>query len=311
MNLKRILRVNFVDFWDNFYKRDNYFYHLLSQKYEVLIDENNPDIVFGSFFNQRKGISVYQNHPCLKVYYTGENDGLKDFPYDVCITQHRIEENDKHFRIPLWVLFTSWFEELNFIHHRDPSYLVTWGSLDKSKLDLEKIVESKKRFCSFIYADLTSERKYWYDTISNISRVDAAGSALNNCSGTIPGRGDQIYKLSFLSDFLFSLSIENSRVNGYATEKILHPMSTLTIPLYWGDPNIQEDFNVDSFVDLRKTTNEVLEEVKELLANKKYYLDKLSKSWFLNDHSKRYKEHSLNFIENSMNKKNETMGITL
>ena len=44
------IRVNFVDFWPDFQKDNNYFYHLLSQKYDVEIDEEglNPDLLFFS-----------------------------------------------------------------------------------------------------------------------------------------------------------------------------------------------------------------------------------------------------------------------
>lgn len=304
--MKQEISINFVDFWPSFHKKDNYFYHLLSQKYSVKIEEDDPDIVFGSFFNQRKGIMKYENHNSLKIYYTGENDGPQGHPYDACMTQHRIESNN-HFRIPLWVFFTSWFGESNFIHHRDPSFLVSWSSLDKSRLDLEAIVDSKSRFCSFIYADLTHERKLWFDVINSFSRVDSAGSCLNNVGGNIQGRGDQVFKLAFLSDYFFSLAIENSCVDGYSTEKLLHPMSTLTIPVYWGDPRLHEDINVDSIIDLRKSSVDVVEELRYLTSSKKAYLDKLEKKWFVQDHTKRYKEDSLLFLESCLlNKKKQS-----
>ena len=38
---KEKIRINFVDFWPNLMKEDNYFYHLLNKEYDVVIDEKN------------------------------------------------------------------------------------------------------------------------------------------------------------------------------------------------------------------------------------------------------------------------------
>ena len=42
------LKINFVDFWPNFLHEDNYFYHLLSREFDVVIDEHDPDLLFFS-----------------------------------------------------------------------------------------------------------------------------------------------------------------------------------------------------------------------------------------------------------------------
>ena len=45
---KKKLRGFFTDFWPNFKLDDNYFYNLLSQKYELEIDPEKPEILFHS-----------------------------------------------------------------------------------------------------------------------------------------------------------------------------------------------------------------------------------------------------------------------
>ena len=45
---KETLTVDFVDFWPNLKKTDNYFYHLLSQEFDVVITDKEPDILFHS-----------------------------------------------------------------------------------------------------------------------------------------------------------------------------------------------------------------------------------------------------------------------
>ena len=65
------LKVNFVDFWPYLYKTDNYFYNLLSLKYDVEIDEKNPDVLFFSVDYE----NTQQRHKykdCLKIFIQGK-----------------------------------------------------------------------------------------------------------------------------------------------------------------------------------------------------------------------------------------------
>jgi len=276
--MKNELKINFVDFWPDFQKKDNYFFHLLSQKYLVRIEENDPDIVFGSYgFSQEKEIHRYSSHRCLKVYYTGESDGPRSFPYDVNITQMRNLDSQFHIRLPLWAFFCSWFNETPIVHSRDPSVLCPINNLVNPSVDFEMIYHQKKKFCSFLYADETYERNFWFDQLSRISFVEASGNARNNTGYKIPGRGDQFHKLSYMSEFFFSLAIENKSANGYLTEKMLHPLTVFSIPIYWGDPQVINDFNPKCFIDARGMSHEkVLEEIIELTKDKRRYIEKMS-----------------------------------
>ncbi len=52
-----------------------------------------------------------------------------------------------------------------------------------------------------------------------------------------------------LSDYKFSLVIENSRQPNYFTEKIIDCFLQKTIPIYWGAPNIAEFFDKNGVVE--------------------------------------------------------------
>ena len=45
------------------------------------------------------------------------------------------------------------------------------------------------------------------------------------------------------------MALENSKVENYVTEKIVEPMVASTIPIYWGDPCVGNEFNKSSFID--------------------------------------------------------------
>lgn len=61
-----------------------------------------------------------------------------------------------------------------------------------------------------------------------------------------------------LSDYKFSLVIENSRQHSYFTEKIIDCFLQKVIPVYWGAPNIDEFFDKNGIVVCSK-----LEDIKK------------------------------------------------
>ena len=68
------MKVAFVDFWPNFRRKNNYFYHLLSLAYDVEIDQQNPDLLILTTdpyrFLQRK---KFANSSATRVFWTMES----------------------------------------------------------------------------------------------------------------------------------------------------------------------------------------------------------------------------------------------
>ena len=48
----------------------------------------------------------------------------------------------------------------------------------------------------------------------------------------------------------FTIAFENESHPGYATEKIIEPLIQGSIPIYWGDTTIAQDFNPDCFINV-------------------------------------------------------------
>jgi hypothetical protein len=65
-------------------------------------------------------------------------------------------------------------------------------------------------------------------------------------------RGPVAEKLTTLADYKFSLCLENSRFDGYVSEKIFDCFFTGTIPIYLGAPDIERYVPPETFVDLRR-----------------------------------------------------------
>ena len=62
-----------------------------------------------------------------------------------------------------------------------------------------------------------------------------------------------------LTNYLFSLAIENSKIDNYFSEKLLDCFATSTIPIYWGCPNIGNFFNTEGMIILDNPNNFDLE----------------------------------------------------
>jgi len=69
-----------------------------------------------------------------------------------------------------------------------------------------------------------------------------------------------------MSNYKFCLAFENSSYPGYTTEKLLNALIANTIPVYWGNPLVEKDFNNKAFINCHsyQDFNEAIKIVKEV-----------------------------------------------
>jgi hypothetical protein len=117
---------------------------------------------------------------------------------------------------------------------------------------------SKKKFCCMLVSNPhAKQRLAFFQELSKYKQVDSGGTVLNNVGSPVTN------KMEFIKDYRFVIAFENEAYPGYSTEKIVEPMLTHSIPLYWGNPEIEKDFNPGSFLMLSpgKTVNELIKEI--------------------------------------------------
>jgi len=279
---KKKLRVFFTDFWLNFELEDNYFYHLLSQKYSLEIDSKNPEILFHSvdYFDEQ-GHKKYDNGFTKKIFFTGENiePNFKETHFSFSFSE---DLGPKNYRLPLWALFINWFNVENNLPQRDPSYLISLDKLTKSR---SRKVIAKPFFCSFIASKPQGERMNFVPNLDNEKKVHSLGRLYSNSFIKINGRGDQKKKLSYMKMFKFNVAFENETSPGYVTEKILHSFFANSIPIYWGDKKVKDDFNKDSFLYYEdyKNSDLLIEDILNINSKKNLLLDYLNQPIFKNN----------------------------
>ena len=172
----------------------------------------------------------------------------------------------------------NWF---NVPHdeNRDQSYLHLLKNFLKK--DLSNLKE-KKYFCSFVASQPKGRRVEFVPLLHQTKSVHCGGRLYNNIGGLINGRGDQKDKITFLNKFKFNISFENCSSKGYITEKIIQPMFTNTIPIYWGAEDVIEDFNENSFINANsfKSNEQLIDYILEVDNNKNLYDEIIHEPWF-------------------------------
>ncbi|MBC8052882.1 MAG: glycosyltransferase [Sphingobacteriaceae bacterium] len=245
------LKINFTDFWDGFKETDNFFWNLLSRHYELELSEE-PDVLLFSVFGDS-----FKKYKCLRIFYTGEFHKPNLNLADLSLSFSHINDS-RHFRLPLFVLY------------HDLRILL-------QKPSPEKILAQKTKFCCFVVSNKSCKiRNNFFEELSKYKQVDSGGKLFNNVGGPVANKTD------FIKDYKFVISFENSSAPGYTTEKIIEPMLVNSVPIYWGDPLVADDFNVKSFVNVNdfKSAKKAIEHIIEVDQNDKLYQSYLEQLWF-------------------------------
>jgi len=255
--MKKKIKIDFSDFWGGFDKTNNYFYNLLKEEFDIDIS-SNPDYLFFSIFG-----NSHQNYKCIKIFYTGENIAP---PLGYCQYSFSFDYlNDvRNYRLPHYLLYDGYYE------------------LARPKIIDDSL--ANRKFCNFVASNGNcQERNNFVMQLSKYKKVDSGGRWMNNIGYAVPD------KRKFQSEYKFSIAFENNAYRpqypGYTTEKIMEPMTVNSIPLYWGNPLIDKEFNTKSFVSFydHGYFDQMIEYIIELDNNIDKYLEMLKTPWFIDN----------------------------
>ena len=269
----------FTDFWPDFNPSYNFFTLLLdSVKHGLDIEYVSQNtipsgtkpnaIIFAPFGEQWKN---YPNVP--KIHYTGENTmpvAEESVKLNLCF-QHSDMVSDNYLRFPLWLLEIDWFGcDVEKICNPKPIPLERFTKVFPE--------EKKEKFCAFIVSNPTNDlRNNAFFWLNEYKPVDSAGRLFNTVGPNLfaggGGGGGELKKHEFLKKYKFCFAFENSSSQGYVTEKLIHAKAAGCIPIYWGDPKVERDFDPKSFIDARKirSKEDLVELVKEIDTDEEKY----------------------------------------
>lgn len=240
---------------NNYNAKEAFFTKLLSQKYNVECSEQ-PDYLFYSVYGNQ-----HHNFDGIRIFFTGEN-AVPNFNYcDYALGFHHIEFEDRYMRLPLWRRYTKDLEH----------------ALNKGQFGAEA---AKRKFCCMVVSNMKQTdgyREAFFEKLNAYKMVDSGGKYKNNVGGPVPN------KFEFQKDYKFSFAFENVAVRGYCTEKILESFAAGTIPIYYGDETVVQDFNPKAFINCHDydSIDDVIAKIKELDENDDAYLQMLNEPVFV------------------------------
>lgn len=264
--MKGVIKLKFVDFWEGFIVRDNYFYDLLSQQYDIQLTDD-PDFIIYSCYGRE-----YLKYDCIRIFYSAENIRPDFTGCDYAISFDFID-SPRHYRLPLYALYIGlWNQKENVFKVR-------------SEEEIKSGWKSKQGFCCMLVSNGNSKKRIsFFHKLSKIKKVDSGGRYLNNVGGPVKN------KLEFIKNYKFVFAFENSSYPGYVTEKLIEPCFVGSIPIYWGNPKVSLDFNPKRFINYFDFPNEdaLIQRIMELDQNDELAMQMISEPIFNNN---TYPEH--------------------
>lgn len=256
-DMRKKIKINFSDFWHGDTeadKKNNPLFKLLSKKFELELS-NKPDFLIYSAKGRK-----FNDYDCIRIFYTAENvrpnfdECDYAFSFDYPLT-------DRNYRLPLY------------------KFRYDLRKLTAEK-DVENILKNKTKFCNFVFSNRkTKTRIDFFEALSRYKKVDSGGQVLNNLGYLVKDKAE------FLKPYKFTIAFENSSYPGYTTEKILDAMIANTVPIYWGNPLVHQDFNPKSFINCHEfdSFDKVIEKVVELDNDNELYKQYLAAPYFPNN----------------------------
>lgn len=250
----------FIDVTTNQLNREAQFVlSILKKKYDVEISES-PEYIFYDVNGKE-----YYNYDCVRIFLTIEAL-CPDFNLcDYGIGFEYLNYGDRYFRFP------------NFYFYENLA--------DKVKHKHENISRdfANRAFCSFVYSNNRADemRTRLFNGLSEYQKVDSGGRFMNN----LPDGKAVENKSLFEKEHKFSIACENASHPGYHTEKLAEAFAAQTVPVYWGDPEVEKVFNPKAFINCNafSSIEEIVDRVQYLDSHPDEYIEVLKQPAFLNE----------------------------
>jgi len=255
----KIIKIKFCDMDRMFNYEDNFILDLIKREFGEYEISEEPDFLVYSVF----GIKHLRYNNCVKIFLTNEAVTPDFNECDYAMGFDRITFEDRYVKRPVWFYEERYYNNLMSI-------------TDEEALN--------RKFCNFIFfndkdGEGSKFRQNIVKKLSEYKRVDCPGKVLNNMkSDKLIGRyeGDwRQSKVDFIRDYKFTFAFENTSVIGYSTEKIIHPFVARSVPIYWGNPRIERDFNTRAFINCNEFGDDIdgiINRIIELDQNDDEYL---------------------------------------
>ena len=240
-------------FWPGFLDKtdvNNYsfFKALFAQVFNEDVDPSSNmsecDILLESVFTN--GIKLFAKHWKYTFLFSGEQ-GLNPYSkhYNCVLWGHRNRDNIVN--CPLFVVYLHCANLMNGI-----------------KCPEQVTVVPAKKICAVISNSDAPLRNTILEKIEKRIPIHHFGRFKNN-QPNIPFHYKSPEFRKIIGQYKFVLSLENSRVDTYITEKVTHGLLAGNVPIYWGSPRVGDYFNKERIIELRDTSDAAIDKAIDKL----------------------------------------------
>ena len=224
------VKVGFSDFWGGFDPtKDPIFGDFFNKNLNIEYDNINPDFLIFSVDGNR-----HKSYNCKKILFTPENF----FCHNYESFDYKLGTDNLNKYADFSITSFDLNKETNL---RLPCYVRRYGFDVVGRIQ-DRTVPKKSKQVLFMQRNCKPFRDNFAIKLQKYIKVDCVGTCARNMNIVVDD------KLDFMKDYKFVISFENSSTKNYNTEKIVDGFITKTLPLYWGDTGIKEDFDENSFL---------------------------------------------------------------
>ena len=276
LGYRKTIKIGYTDMSDEkgmFYF--NYVKNMLTDTYEFVFEQENPDYLMFSFYGCKHNDVKYKQAIKIAIY---EEGFIPSF-----------NEEDYTFGLAHIFYLDRYFRKATLIE-----YLQKYNLKNKDfRKARQKALNGPKRekFCGAVLNNETSLnhfREKFVKELSKYKTVDSGGEIDNNLGYIVTD------KIKFFSSYKFSIAFEKNTADGYATDHILNSLLAGTVPIYYGDYLIDEYINPDTYILVRNDIDllDKIDFIKQVDQDDNLYREFLKKDVLLDDDivSKRKKE---------------------
>jgi alpha(1,3/1,4) fucosyltransferase len=222
------LKVGFTDLWPNANPERSFLLRALRETTPAVVTApDDADVLFFSVFGLQ-----HANFVGTKIQYSGEN------------TRPRWSETDFH-------IGCNHLADPR--HLRFPFYAAVMIPSQWSAPPLEPGPPWRDReFCLFLVSHETRRRVAAFEALSRYRPVTSAGNVRRTVRPPDLEPRDGRWrpsKLLYQRNFRFTIAYEHTAAAGYTSEKLIDALLAGTIPIYWGNPRVDEDVHPECFIN--------------------------------------------------------------
>lgn len=279
--MKKEIRVYSVHPWANTLENFMIRYHFdrLTSDFDFVWDDKTPQYVFASEH-------IYSSYQAFRDFFRLWESGRAKDRIFIGYLEEAIEPDLNLFDYA--AVYSTEFARMDRVirllpvHTKFKIFYVPESHPAASPQEARDILRQKTKFCDFLYSHAYQERDDIFTALSEYKGVDALGARFHNTDYKPTGFFGHAQETTALHrPYKFTIAVENGSLPGYTSEKLMTALQANTVPIYWGNPEIADDFNPACYINANDCTDfhDLIERVREIDTDDELWCSMISQPW--------------------------------